>query len=117
MKPKVITLSQIVEDLNNGLTRWKKDDIGFGSLEKKYNLTMPEMIQLFAHPKIKNIETTIPVFIIEDDIKDEPILNEDISQPSSPPEREAKIEVVPRQTTIIVKKEEVVKEEIYESFI
>lgn len=70
LTPKKVVLSQIVEDLNSGLTRWKKDDIGFGSLEKKYSLQMNEMIELLAHPKLKNVETKIPTFIIVDDIED-----------------------------------------------
>lgn len=71
LAPKKVILSQIVEDLNSGLTRWKKDDIGFGSIEKKYSLQMNEMIELLAHPKLKNVETKIPTFVIVDDIPDE----------------------------------------------
>ena len=69
---KKVVLSQILEDLSNGLTRWKTDDIGFGSLEKKYNLQRSEMIELLAHPKIKGVETRIPTFVIVDDIEDAP---------------------------------------------
>lgn len=65
---KKVVLSQVVEDLQNGLTKWKKDDIGFGSLEKKYNLSQAECIQLFGHPKVINVESRIPTFIIEDDL-------------------------------------------------
>ncbi len=68
---KKVELLQVVEDLRSGLTRWKKDDIGFGSLEKKYNLTLPEAVELFNHPKIRNIETKIPTFIIIDNLPDE----------------------------------------------
>jgi hypothetical protein len=68
---KVIRLSQIKEDLNNGLSKWKKDEIGFGSIEKKYGLTNAEMIDLMAHPKVKKMETRIPTFVIEDDLIDE----------------------------------------------
>ena len=67
---KKVVLSQVLEDLKNGLTRWKADDIGFGSLEKKYNLQRSEMIELLAHPKIKGVETRIPTFIIVDDLED-----------------------------------------------
>jgi hypothetical protein len=122
LAPKKVRTSQIREDLLAGLTRWKKDDIGFGSIEKKYSLTMTEMCDLLAHPKIKNIETKIPTFIIEDDIEDEPILNESSSQvdevvSSRLPEREATVEVAPRQTTIVVKAKKEEPQVVYESFI
>jgi hypothetical protein len=67
---KRVVLSIIVEDLRNGLTKWKKDDIGFGSIEKKYNLLHNEALELFSHPKIKNLEHRIPTFIIEDDLSE-----------------------------------------------
>ena len=71
---KEVTLSQVKEDLDNGLTKWKKDDIGFGSLEKKYSLTMQEMIELLANSKVKQMETRIPTFrIIDDLLNDEAI--------------------------------------------
>lgn len=70
---KEVVLSQVIEDLASGLTKWKKDDIGFGSLEKKYNLTNQEAIELFSHPKIKNIESRIPTFVIVDDLPEEEI--------------------------------------------
>lgn len=70
---KEVSLAQVKEDLNNGLTKWKKDDIGFGSLEKKYNLTMSEMIELLNHPRVKFMETRIPTFRIIDDLNEEAI--------------------------------------------
>jgi hypothetical protein len=73
MQTKQVNLSQILEDLKSGLTKWKKDDIGFGSIEKKYNLTITEAIKLFNHTKIIGIEHTIPTFVIIDDISEETI--------------------------------------------
>lgn len=67
---KSVTLSQIQEDLASGLTKWKKDDIGFGSLEKKYQLTLDEMVKLTAHPKVALMETRIPTFVIVDDLQE-----------------------------------------------
>lgn len=71
VETKKVTLSQIVEDLKSGLTKWKKDDIGFGSIEKKYNLQMNEALELFNHSKIKNREHIIPTFVIIDDLPEE----------------------------------------------
>jgi hypothetical protein len=103
---KQVTLTQVVEDLRSGLSRWKKDDIGFGSLEKKYNLTLQEAIQLFAHPKIKDVESRIPTFVIVDDLPDtEP-------EVEAPVTLETKLEVElqqpihqpVQQTRVVVKK-------------
>jgi hypothetical protein len=71
LEKKEVRISQILEDLRSGLTKWKKDDIVFGSLEKKYNLLPQEAIELFSHPKIKTVESKIPTFVIVDDVTDE----------------------------------------------
>lgn len=105
IEEKRVTLSQIKEDLRLGLTKWKKDDIGFGSIEKKYNLLLSEAIELFGHPKIKNLEAKIPSFIIIDDLEDE-------TPQESQNQSEARIEVAER---IVVRKEQP-KEKI-EAFI
>ncbi len=64
---KEILISQIKKDLKSGLTRWKKDNLGFGSLEEKYSLTFTEVKELIEHPKIQGIKTKIPTLRIIDD--------------------------------------------------
>lgn len=68
---KKVTLSSVKDDLSRGMTKWKKDDIGFGSIEKKHNLLPEELIQLLGHPKVKLMETRIPTFVILDDLEEE----------------------------------------------
>jgi len=111
LAPKKVTLSQVVEDLNSGLTRWKKDDIGFGSLEKKYNLQMSEMIQLLAHPKLQNVETKIPTFIIIDDIEDIALETTTIQV------AETKEILSPQVKTTIVVQKPVIEKKKVEAFI
>ena len=41
---------------------------------------MNEMIELLAHPKLKNVETKIPSFIIVDDIADEAPQEQELKQ-------------------------------------
>lgn len=89
---KRVKLSQIKEDLHNGVTKWKKDDIGFGSLEKKYSLTLQEMVELTAHPKVKAMETRIPTFVIEDDLPVEEVMASPVLES---PVLESRIEVAP----------------------
>ncbi len=99
LEEKKVTLSQVREDLRSGLTKWKKDDIGFGSIEKKYNLLLSEAVQLFGHPKIKDLEAKIPTFIIIDDIEDE--IPQEIPEKNSV---QARIEV--KQEPIVIRKQQ-----------
>lgn len=62
-----LTVIQIIEDLNNGLTWLKKDDLGYGSIEAKYNGNPTEIAKVRRHPKLKDAETTITIFNIIDD--------------------------------------------------
>lgn len=107
LAPKKVSLAQVVEDLKSGLTRWKKDDIGFGSLEKKYNLQHNEMIELISHPKIKGVESRIPTFVIVDDLPDEEAAPEQQEEKTSievaqPVMQETK--QVVQQTKVVVEK-------------
>jgi hypothetical protein len=119
LSTKKVVLSQIIEDLESGLTRWKKDDIGFGSLEKKYSLTLPEMIKLLAHPKINLIETTIPAFVIVDDLEEVEELVQTQIESVTEQIKETKIEVaVPViKEKPAYRKIEQPEEELIEAFI
>ena len=64
-------VSQILEDLNNGLTWLKRDDIGYGSIQDKYNAKDQQIAMIRKHPALKDAETNITVFNIIDDTKDE----------------------------------------------
>lgn len=66
-----ITVSQIVNDLNTGLTWYKKDDLGYGSIEVKYGATAAQIMAIRKHPALKDAETTITIFNIIDDTKNE----------------------------------------------
>lgn len=60
-------VSQILEDLNNGFTWLKKDDLGYGSIQEKYNAKEQQINLIRKHPKLKDAETTITIFNIIDD--------------------------------------------------
>jgi hypothetical protein len=63
-------VSQILEDLDNGLTWMKRDDVGYGSIQDKYNAKDQQITMIRKHPALKNAETNITVFNIIDDTKD-----------------------------------------------
>jgi hypothetical protein len=66
-----LTVSQIINDLNTGLTWFKKDDLGYGSIEVKYGANAPQIMAIRKHPALKDAETTITIFNIIDDTKNE----------------------------------------------
>lgn len=85
---KEIKISEVLNHLQNGVTKWKKEDLGFGSLEAIYNLTLTEANELFGHSKVKNAKTKIPTMKIIDDTSEGVIIPD-------APVRETKIEVQP----------------------
>ena len=64
-----LTVSQIINDLNSGLTWLKKDDLGYGSIETKYGANPQQIAAIRKHPALKDAETTITIFNIIDDTK------------------------------------------------
>ena len=87
-------VSQILEDLNNGLTWLKRDDIGYGNIQEKYNAKDQQIAMIRKHPALKDAETNITVFNIIDDTKDEPtttISNRERSETNESMERVSSI--------------------------
>jgi len=113
-----IKISDVLHALANGQTWNKKDDIGFGNLEKDYKLTPKDIAQLKAHPKLQGVETKIPSLLIIDDTEDIGVKPQPIT-PSTEIHGELQEEV--RESKIEVAKEIVYKKPeepvIYEAFI
>lgn len=65
-----LTVSQLINDLNEGLTWFKKDDLGYGSIETKYNANEKQITAIRKHPKLKDAETSITIFNIIDDTRE-----------------------------------------------
>jgi hypothetical protein len=63
-----IYVSKVIEDLNNGLTWLKKDDLGYGSIEEKYNANPVQIATIRKHPLLKDAETNIVIFNVVDDL-------------------------------------------------
>ena len=76
-----ITVSQLINDLNSGLTWLKKDDLSYGSIETKYSANPQQIAAIRKHPALKDAETTITIFNIIDDTKNETI---NLSKTSAP---------------------------------
>ena len=63
-------VSTLLEDLKGGLSWYKKDDQGFGSIQEKYDASDNEVLAIKNHPALKNAEPTFRVFVVIDDTKD-----------------------------------------------
>lgn len=66
-----LTVSQLINDLNEGLTWLKKDDLGYGSIEIKYGANEKQIATIRKHPALKDAETCVTIFDIIDDTKKE----------------------------------------------
>ena len=66
-----LTVTQLINDLNSGLTWFRKDDLGYGSIEMKYGANAAQIMAIRKHPALKDAETNITIFNIIDDTKNE----------------------------------------------
>ena len=66
-----ITVSAIVELLQNGYTWFKKDDLGYGSIQEKFQAADTHIHAIRKHPLLKDLETSARVFVIIDDTKEQ----------------------------------------------
>ena len=77
-----LTVSQLINDLNEGFTWFKKDDLGYGSIENKYGANPQQIAAIRKHPALKDAETSITIFNIIDDTKNENTTSTKESLPS-----------------------------------
>lgn len=63
-----LKLSTLLEDLENGLTWFKKEDVGYGSIQEKYDATDFHIKMIQKHPKLKDVQPNIKIFNIIDDV-------------------------------------------------
>lgn len=66
-------VSQLIADLSQGLSWFKKEDLGFGSIQDKYGANDIQIKTIQKHPKLVGLEPSVTVFRVIDDLKDEPI--------------------------------------------
>ena len=97
-----LTVSQIINDLNSGLTWFKKDDLSYGSIESKYNANPQQIAAIRKHPALKDAETTITIFNIIDDTKNDNTTStkEPISKRTDSPVEQPVVAVASNGTTV-----------------
>ena len=97
-----LTVSQLVNDLNEGLTWFKKDDLGYGSIETKYNANPNQIAAIRKHPALKDAETSITIFNIIDDTKNDNTTStkEPISKRADNPVEQPVVSLVSETSTV-----------------
>ena len=65
---KEVKISEIQDLLKQGFTRLKKDDLGNGSIQEKYDLTTSQVKDLFQHEKLKGLKVKVPGVTVVDDV-------------------------------------------------
>jgi hypothetical protein len=77
-----IMLTEIIDQLNNGVAWLQRDDLGYGSIQEKYGANEMQITMIRKHPKLKDLEPTVVVFNIIDDTvsKSQPVEAKSIPQ-------------------------------------
>ena len=65
-----LSLKGLLEDLDNGMTWYKRDDQGYGSIQEKYGAKDLDIAKLRLNPKLKDAETNLTIFNLIDDTDD-----------------------------------------------
>lgn len=64
------TVLKIKELLANGYTWFKKNDLGYGSIQEYFNAADVQIAIIRKNPLLCNLETIARVFVIKDDTKE-----------------------------------------------
>jgi len=62
-----VTISQILKDLENGMTWLKKEDQGYGSIQEKYKIKGVDVLTIKKHPKLIGAEPVFNTIVLIDD--------------------------------------------------
>jgi len=59
-----VDVQDIIELLHSGYTWFKKDDLGYGSIQEKFNALDIHIKTIQKHPDLKDVDTIAKVFVI-----------------------------------------------------
>jgi len=87
IKEVQVLVSEVKNLLSQGYTWYKKDDLGYGSIQEKYNAKDIQIATIRKHPALEKLETDIVIFQIIDDTKPvaQPIIEKKEEVKSSQP--------------------------------
>jgi hypothetical protein len=87
-----IDVQDIIDLLHSGYTWYKKDDLGYGSIQEKYNALDMHIKVIQKHPELQNVDTIARVFVITNN-KQNASLRQTTSTPDTTPISETLAEV------------------------
>jgi len=98
-----LTVSELINDLNQGYTWLKKDDLSYGSIEAKYGANPQQIAAIRKHPALKDAETTFTIFNIIDDTKNETTnsTKESSTRRTDTPLEQSSLGLVAEQTEVV----------------
>ena len=91
-----IDVQDIIDLLHSGYTWYKKEDLGYGSIQEKYNALDMHIKVIQKHPELQNVDTIARVFVITNN-KQNASLRQTTSTPDTTPISETLAEV-PRES-------------------
>jgi len=59
-----VDVQDIIELLHSGYTWFKRDDLGYGSIQEKFNALDIHIKTIQKHPELANVDTIAKVFVI-----------------------------------------------------
>ena len=59
-----VDVQDIIDLLHSGYTWFKKDDLGYGSIQEKFNALDIHIKTIQKHPDLKDVDTIAKVFVI-----------------------------------------------------
>jgi hypothetical protein len=59
-----VDVQDIIDLLHSGYTWFKKDDLGYGSIQEKFNALDIHIKTIQKHPELANVDTIAKVFVI-----------------------------------------------------
>lgn len=64
------TYQEIQKLLESGYTWFKRNDLGYSSIQEHFKATDVQIAAIRQHPRLKDLKTVAQVFVIVDDTKD-----------------------------------------------
>lgn len=94
-----LSLKGLLEDLDNGMTWYKRDDQGYGSIQEKYGCKDSDIVKLRLHPKLKDAETNLTIFNLIDDTDDNRSSSADSTTDTRPTSTSTQVQQIPDTRT------------------
>jgi hypothetical protein len=85
-QPMTVVVEDVVDLLKKGYTRFKKEDLGYGSIEEHYGLKEGDVRRMFTDNRLKGLKTSVPTFKLYS--REELTSVNNTEAPSHPPTQE-----------------------------